>query len=1790
VPIHWLWGATLACGSLSAANLVRAQAGRVYAQEGAKTIPANSTGLSTTFRIDNITSVSTRFILTRTCTGAVASCSGPSSVTIPGNSLSIVTIGYSTNAIATGRIKLRAADASGNASDSLDIIRADPKPSVTPDGDSAVARPPNWGGFSEIFTVKNVGAISGTFSLTCAGAVNVTCTGLSTNSVTLAAGVSTTVTANYTVGALGTGRLTLNATGSVASDSGFFIVPVVDQSVQVTPDAGAIAVTSNTSHSFAFTVKNIGTGRATYTTTPTCTAPMTCTSSPGTVTVNAGDTALYNVSFTAGASGTGTVQLHAAAGPYSDDGSINVTIAAVGTPTVALANSDSLIARDLCFNARLGDAVAYSCGDVQVVHGLPATTTMGTTRAPILIYNSQHARPMPLVAANVSLPGDAAGPDTIVATVTLDSVAGRTWVRKWPGTMWNGGIPRRIAVPVDSLPPLGGNSSTRIYAYSLDISGCYNGSSCQAATRQRGSLVVVDRAGSLYGAGWWISGLERLDVARMIWTGGDGSVRRYSQDISQPSIWRAVAITRPDSIVRDIATGTYVRYAAGGARVYFNGTTGVQDSTVNILGHRTRFTYVGAQLRTIELPTPSGAVVYTLDTAIVSGKLAITAPPVGGQQRLTTLQIASGRLNSITDPDDPNGASFSTLFGYSGTSALLVSRRDRATGRTAISYDVGQRVVLDSVALTSLPRYAVTRVQSAESRGVSAGVLTDSAYALINGPRRDTTVVRVWIDRFGSPTVILNALGQKTEAIRGSVSFPALVTELHSPNGTPTGFITQAVYDSRGRMTVQRSIDAYGDARTDSTRYEWHSSLDRVTKIVPPELDSTTFGYNSANGTLIWEKNARGDSTAYAYTSAGLIQSAKQPVTPQPILFFQDALGNVRKTQSPLGFFTLHLRDAIGRDTLVVSPTEVASATDSTLLLQRGVRQYTRFDLLDRDTLAITVATHQPQLGTPATDTQAVKVRKQFDGEGRVVSLTRSTVPATNVDSMTTLWTYDLAGRDTAETAPDGQRERRVRDDAGNVVQRWTRRGLSDAIRMQYDALNRMTTRTTPAVFYAADGTAPQYDQGLGLTLPSEVAQFTYAPTGGLESAINADAKVYRHYFNNGQLKSDTLQTREWGTTNFTSHVYGVQYAYDRDGRRRMLRHPSQLAVGASRDSVVYQYASWGPLSSVTGILGVAYSFDYDANGRLVHRGLPGQVTDTLRYDADDRLIGRWIRGTNYVGQDLRTNPTSQTASIVDDSLWYDARGKVLNAETMIDSIDASYSGLGTIRKTWQFHYPRGSGGLFVSPSKETYDHDALGAQISLSTLNSGQSYTYDRPTGRLKVVHATTVSGDYSNYLEDSSYYDTAGNLSLVNRREGVGNNIVVIALTHYYYDALDQLRAVDRASAWDPNWNISSRKARSYEETRYDALGRRVLLRARQDSATYTGGTLASNSTIARYVWDGAEVLYEIRYPGSDLQSAANLERDTAAVTEYQGKMHGRVAYTTGTGIDQPLALIRFGYMSSSPIGITLYPDWRGNISRATTPNGVDVSVTIPNIPWIDRHVSAYLNNQNPLEPLVWVGDLPAGHETTSGLMYRRSRMLDPVSGRFTQEDPIGLAGGANLYGYAGGDPVSYSDPFGLCPPADTNRDDCQNDRRGRHKKTYCPTGTAGTPPNCHSLASGAAVPGSCPNVSAKEWDLGQKAIALTQSTEEGFFITSRGAVGRADGPGWVKTDSSIGPFVSWPRSIATFIHSHPSGSGISPDDVGASDIIGFRIISAGVGTNRYGSYSPGGPPVTCNTPTRP
>jgi RHS repeat-associated protein len=179
-------------------------------------------------------------------------------------------------------------------------------------------------------------------------------------------------------------------------------------------------------------------------------------------------------------------------------------------------------------------------------------------------------------------------------------------------------------------------------------------------------------------------------------------------------------------------------------------------------------------------------------------------------------------------------------------------------------------------------------------------------------------------------------------------------------------------------------------------------------------------------------------------------------------------------------------------------------------------------------------------------------------------------------------------------------------------------------------------------------------------------------------------------------------------------------------------------------------------------------------------------------------------------------------------------------------------------------------------------------------------------------------------------------------------------------------------------------------FEEYRYDPLGRRVMVYSRRPNPGLCNNTTLCVSSTDLFVWNGDQ-LHGERYRGSWR------------------------SYVHGLGIDRPLKIGE----------ILPHADFRGQYELGSYASGADFTAA----DYPADHRGAFLN-----EP---VTRLPNGYASLlqdqmdgSGLMYRRNRYYDPASGRFTQEDPIGLAGGLNLYGYANGDPVNYSDPFGLCP----------------------------------------------------------------------------------------------------------------------------------------------------------------
>ena len=71
--------------------------------------------------------------------------------------------------------------------------------------------------------------------------------------------------------------------------------------------------------------------------------------------------------------------------------------------------------------------------------------------------------------------------------------------------------------------------------------------------------------------------------------------------------------------------------------------------------------------------------------------------------------------------------------------------------------------------------------------------------------------------------------------------------------------------------------------------------------------------------------------------------------------------------------------------------------------------------------------------------------------------------------------------------------------------------------------------------------------------------------------------------------------------------------------------------------------------------------------------------------------------------------------------------------------------------------------------------------------------------------------------------------------------------------------------------------------------------------------------------------------------------------------------------------------------------------------------------------------LSGGDPTDPCGYRAQVGYYTDHETALILCGHRYYDPVAGRWLTRDPIGVAGGMNLYGYCGGDPVSGIDPEG-------------------------------------------------------------------------------------------------------------------------------------------------------------------
>ncbi|HEY9514906.1 MAG TPA: hypothetical protein VIQ74_04425, partial [Gemmatimonadaceae bacterium] len=1107
--------------------------------------------------------------------------------------------------------------------------------SVTPDGKDAYVTQPETTSYP--FSVANLGNTKATYKLTA------TCSPEATNcsapdTVTVFKRSSRDVTVSFYSGSAGSkGTVTLKATadstggpgtvgGIVTSDEGFINIKPYTHSVAVTPGGQAITKAAGSSGTATFMVTLTGTAPSvSFSLQGTCSAPVQCspTLAPVTVTKTAPATVTFSYTINTdlrGGVGAITLRAYSVYGPktYESTGSYQVTVPnTTDNIVITLASPTTAIERGACLTVSAGEAAAYECGNLRVVHGVPAVRTMGKARAPTLLYASETAEPRPSVRADLLLQSFATTPDSLTGVLEVGNAGSQqTCNQHWTTSGWTPGTVRRVVATCTSTA-----LTTGAYPFTLEIKSIKSG--VTTSYSKSGTLIVVNRSASPFGAGWSMAGLEQLyfpaDADTRLWVAGDGSARLYRR-VGTSNNFFADSLDGPDSLTYDPGTLLYTRWAAHRLRVVFN-SAGLDSMTINRLGQTTTFVHDSTGLlQAITVPPSTAGLVFTF--SYTSGKLSsVSSPgtPSGtSTPRVTTISQSSGRVNSITDPDTSV-----VSFGYSGTSKLITSRTDRLGHATSYAYNSTSGTLSSaSIAMQSPTPGINTYFYPAEAVGLSGGAATDtsSVYTVLIDPRFNFSTI--WVDKFGAPRRVLNSVNGVTVIERSDTRWPLLATKLTAAGDASTGHLTTtAVYDGHGNISKQTVMAPLGDTVGDAvTTYAYDEKFDFATRIQGPTGEVWRASIDDSTGNRLMESPTDTSdlhATSYHYdATCGMVSAVVAPSTPADSVSY-DLRCNPSGTKSPLGFWSRMKTDAIGR---VVADSAPDDMRDSTV-----------YDIIGRVTKKITTSPTRNGVGS-----QTLTVESHYDKSGRLTSVTRKpSNSGSGITSLTNSYRYDWAGRQVAAVAPDLAVDSTVYDPAGNATKLITRvGGASLPITMQYDALNRLRKRSVPAHNYNAEwigmsnpsGTLhwmhsyPMYptDSGqTGYTVAAQVDTFAYDSAGRMTLANNGDSKVSRTYYPNGLIETETQKLRTLADTTsggtFSDHVYTVAYEYDLAGRNTKLIVPGQLAPRVQVDTLAAVLMIAGSNREVKGEIN--YSYDTGINGtgwlQQVDGLLPGE---TFRY------------------------------------------------------------------------------------------------------------------------------------------------------------------------------------------------------------------------------------------------------------------------------------------------------------------------------------------------------------------------------------------------------------------------------------------------------------------------------------------------------------------------------------------------------------------------------------------------
>jgi RHS repeat-associated protein len=741
-----------------------------------------------------------------------------------------------------------------------------------------------------------------------------------------------------------------------------------------------------------------------------------------------------------------------------------------------------------------------------------------------------------------------------------------------------------------------------------------------------------------------------------------------------------------------------------------------------------------------------------------------------------------------------------------------------------------------------------------------------------------------------------------------------------------------------------------------------------------------------------------------------------------------------------------------GQSTAPDSPTEVRTPVDTT--------KFAYDPTLGLTDSVIAPGAYRTKFTYFLSGTQRGLVQSVIDRNVRVVDTTNWT---RSLIHLTTSFTYDHWGNDSTITTPKGSVTTYEYDASRRPIKSYD--PLGHLNEFTYNKLNDLMSTAA-------------HDPGALTT------RYSYKPTGEIESVKDPrDVPMTWRYDAAGRPirmidENGAGDKRFFGASGLLDSVLTRQgsvlrFRYDASGRQTAVVYPFRINFF---NGVVAGHIG------TTQVPGDSIAKTYDPAGRLLIANST-RSTVTLVYNKEGS-----IRSERQVFR----NAAGQVTADLTVRYWYDAASRRTKFFDGADTIFYTYGADGRIAKLkvqWVGTPQPADSFLFFWDALGRRDSVVYSAGISLT-------YGYDRDGILGMLCSRHPVSNPLTeDHLEQRVRFTTNADGQLTSLRQRIGGMPInatcgqdpsqLIDLQNFSYDARHQMVMNADTFRYDSSGNrVSSWSGSTQLDTIVYAARRNRILKRKTSSGAWVDhfhdgngarisqqppsfpsagfrvfyydalGQLTGTSDYDGTGWVGEPVacLYDAlgrRVYACDngtMQGYAGFDGENVVrVNEWR--------FIHGSGIDDPL--VGLNYSGGAWAKYLYITDGRGRLFAFADTVGHD-----------RRNDVTYFQNGGSQAGAIhrsttFANTRAEAPSQGAGLSFYRNRYYDQNSGRWIQEDPIGVAGGVNLYAYVGNNPVMFTDPFGLCPK-----------EAGGHgyseEYSDCPAGTEGYRVYLHSMGT--------------------------------------------------------------------------------------------------------------------------